>query len=63
MRVRVTKGLEKALIGALLIAAIAWGFPYNHVLEDNPQPMPWQPLAQFMGGDVGSLSIYAPAAR
>jgi hypothetical protein len=36
--VQVTKGVEKALIGALLIAAIAWGFLYNHVLEDEPQP-------------------------
>jgi hypothetical protein len=54
--VRVTKGVEKALIGALLIAAIAWGFLYNHVLEDDPKPTQLQPL-QFMGGDVGSLSI------
>jgi hypothetical protein len=41
--VRVTKGVEKALIGTLLIAAIAWGFLYNHVLEDNPQPKQLQP--------------------
>jgi hypothetical protein len=53
MRVRVTKGVEYALIGALLIAAIAWGFLYNYVLQDNPQPMPLQPSAQFIGGTVG----------
>jgi hypothetical protein len=47
MRVRVTKGVENALIGALLIAAIAWGFFYNHVLEDNPQPTQLQPFAQI----------------
>jgi hypothetical protein len=51
--VRVTKGVEKALIGALLIASIAWGFLYNFVLEDNPQPMPSQSFAQFIGGTVG----------
>jgi hypothetical protein len=32
------KVVEKALIGALLIAALAWGFSYNYLLEDNPQP-------------------------
>jgi hypothetical protein len=37
--VRVPKGVEKALIGILLIAAVAWGFLYDHFLEDEPQPM------------------------
>jgi hypothetical protein len=37
--IRVTKGVEKALIGALLIAAIAWGFLYNRVLENEPKPV------------------------
>jgi hypothetical protein len=50
--VRVPKGVEKALIGTLLIAAIAWGFLYNHVLENEPQPMQLQPSAQFIGGDL-----------
>jgi hypothetical protein len=51
--VRVTKGVEKALIGALLIAAIAWGFLYNHVLEDEPPPMQLRSPAQFFGGESG----------
>ena len=55
--VRVPRIVEKALIGALLIAAIAWGFLYNHVLEDNPQPMQMQPSAQFIGGGVKSPMI------
>jgi hypothetical protein len=55
--VRVPRGVEKALIGALLIAAIAWGFLYNHVLEDNPRPMQLRPFAHFIGGDVGSPII------
>jgi hypothetical protein len=37
--VRVPKGVEKALIGILLIAAVAWGFLYDRFLEDEPQPM------------------------
>ncbi len=37
--VRVAKGAKKVLIGTLLIAAVAWGFLYDHVLEDQPQPM------------------------
>jgi hypothetical protein len=49
--VRVPKGVEKALIGTLLIAALAWAFLYDHVLEDEPQPMQLQPSAQFIGGD------------
>jgi hypothetical protein len=57
MRARVTKGIERALIGALLIAAIAWGFLYNYVLEDKPKPMQLRPIAQFIGGDVGSPII------
>jgi hypothetical protein len=58
MRVRVTKGVEMALIGALLIASsIAWGFLYNYVLEGKPQPMQSRPIAQFIGGDVGSPRI------
>jgi hypothetical protein len=44
--VRLPKGVEKALIGTLLIAALAWGFLYDHVLEVEPQPMQLQPLAQ-----------------
>jgi hypothetical protein len=55
--VRVTKGVAKALISALLIAAIAWGFLYNYVLEDNPQPKQLHPFAQFIGGDFGSPVI------
>jgi hypothetical protein len=51
---RVPRSVEKALIGALLIASsIAWGLLYNHVLEDNPQPKQLQPSAQFIGGTVG----------
>jgi hypothetical protein len=37
--VRVPRVAEKALIGALLIAAIAWGFLYNRVLENEPKPV------------------------
>jgi hypothetical protein len=48
--VRVPKGVEKVLIGTLLIAALAWGFLYNHVLEDEPQPMRLQRSAQSIGG-------------
>ena len=51
--VRVPRVVEKALIGALLVASIAWGFLYNFVLGDNPQPMQMQPSAQFIGGTVG----------
>jgi hypothetical protein len=51
--VRVPRVVEKALIGALLMASIAWGFLYNFVLEDNPQPMQMQPSAHFIGGTVG----------
>jgi hypothetical protein len=47
-----------ALIGALLIASsIAWGFLYNYVLEGKPHPMQSRPIAQFIGGDVGSPRI------
>jgi hypothetical protein len=60
--VRVTKGVEKALIGALLIAAIAWGFLYDYVLEDKPQPMQLQPFAQFIGGDRSPLKETANAS-
>jgi hypothetical protein len=57
--VRVPRGVEKALIGALLIASsIAWGFLYNYVLEDNPQQMQLWPIAQFIGGVVGSPIIF-----
>jgi hypothetical protein len=49
---RLPKGVAKALIGALLIAALAWGFLYDHVLEDEPQPMQLQPSTQFIGGDL-----------
>jgi hypothetical protein len=55
--VRVPKGVEKVLIGALLIAAFAWGFLYNHVLEDEPQPMRLQPSAQFSSGNFASPPI------
>ena len=54
---RVPKIFEKALVGALLIAAIAWGFLYNFVLEDNPQPMQMQPSAHFIGGNFESSLI------
>ena len=56
--VRVQKGVEKALmIGTLLIAALAWAFLYEHLLEDEPQPMQLPPSAQFIGGDFGSPLI------
>jgi hypothetical protein len=48
--VQVPKGVEKALIGTLLIVALAWGFLYNHLLEDEPRLMQLQPSAQFIGG-------------
>jgi hypothetical protein len=37
--VRVPKGKKALIIGTLLIAALAWGFLYDYVLEDEPQPM------------------------
>jgi hypothetical protein len=52
--VRVPRGVEKALIGAAMIAATAWGFLYNHILEDEPRPMQLRPLGQLIGGDFGS---------
>jgi hypothetical protein len=59
--VRVTKGVEKALIGALLVASsIAWAFLYNYVVEDNPQPKQLQPSAQFMGGDSRVATDHSP---
>jgi hypothetical protein len=54
---RVPRVVEKALIGALLIASMAWGFLYNLVLEDNPQPMQMQPPAHFIGGNFESSLI------
>ena len=35
--VRVPRVVEYAAIGALLIASIAWGYSYNHILEDEPR--------------------------
>jgi hypothetical protein len=51
-----------ALIGTLLIAALAWAFLYDHVLEHEPQPMQLQPSAQFIGGDFGSPPDRGPVA-
>jgi hypothetical protein len=46
--VRVPEIVENVLIGALLIAAIAWGFLYNHVLEDEPQPTQLRPSPNLL---------------
>jgi hypothetical protein len=54
--VRVPKGLEKVLIGTLLIAALAWGLLYNHVLEDEPQTTRLQRSAQSIGAGSGAFS-------
>jgi hypothetical protein len=57
MLVRVPKGVEKALMGILLIAASAWGYLYDRVLEDQPRPMQLQRSGQSIGGDFGSPLI------